>query len=150
MRRTHVVAAFASAALLVGACRLRPAETDPVGLNAGCYVCHMTFVREELSAAHLKAKVACVRCHGVSAGHANDEDIGATKPDIAYKRPQVNAHCRTCHPAHDAPPEKVLARWQERQAARAAAEPLVPAVTCTDCHGTHKIAKPGPTEQGSP
>ena len=33
-----------------------------------------------------KDEITCVRCHGISAAHANDEDIGATPPDITFKR----------------------------------------------------------------
>lgn len=115
--------------------------TNPLGPNAACYVCHMTFVREELSKTHLKAKVTCTKCHGVSAGHANDEDIGATKPDRTYERDKVNRMCRKCHKTHDVPPEAVIARWLERELAQSP-------VVCTDCHGAHTIGKTEEAEQG--
>ena len=108
---------------------------DPMGPNAACYVCHMTFIFEELSKVHLAEKVTCVECHGISAPHANDEDIGATKPDKTYKRCQVNAACRKCHKKHDAKPEEVIARWIEIGLPKQ--KPV-----CTDCHGTHKIECP--------
>jgi hypothetical protein len=149
MRRTLLLGATALAALLAFACRLRPDDANPLGANAGCYVCHMTFVREELSATHLRAKVGCVKCHGVSAAHANDEDVGATKPDITYEREQVDPHCRTCHKTHDAPPEKVVARWLELHAAKPAPKPPLPQIVCTDCHGNHKIAKPQQGGEGA-
>ena len=110
-------------------------ETNPMGANAACYVCHIPFVREEMSKVHLQAKIACIRCHGLSAGHANDEDIGATKPDVTFKRDEINASCRKCHEEHDVPPEEVVARWFEHQRLES------PAV-CTDCHGNHKIERP--------
>ena len=138
MRPALLLAALASAALLLFACRPRPDEANPLGPNAACYVCHMVFVREELSKTHLAAKVGCIRCHGLSAAHANDENIGATKPDILFRRPQINPACRACHPTHDTPPEDVVARWRERRAARPG---LTPPAACTDCHGNHKIAK---------
>ena len=72
-------------------------QSNPLSVNAGCYVCHMTFVSEELSKTHLKAKVTCVKCHGVSAGHANDEDMGATAPDVTFERDQVERMCLECH-----------------------------------------------------
>ncbi len=100
-------------------------ETNPLGANAACYVCHMTFVKEELSKTHLRAEITCVRCHGPSAGHANDEDIGATPPDISFKRGQVNAMCLNCHESHDIDPEEVVADKDTP--------------VCSDCHGTHKI-----------
>jgi len=100
-------------------------ETNPLGANAACYVCHMTFVKEELSKTHLRAEITCIRCHGISAGHANDEDIGATSPDVSFKRDQVDAMCLKCHESHDIPSKEVVAG-------------KYPPV-CTDCHGTHKI-----------
>lgn len=112
------------------------AETDPLSANAGCYVCHIPFVKEELSKVHLKAKVACVKCHGLCDKHANDENIGATKPDITYKRHQIDAACVKCHEKHDAPALKVIARFQQRRL------PPSPVAVCTECHGTHKIEKP--------
>jgi len=102
-------------------------ETNPVGANAACYVCHMTFVKEELSKTHLQAEITCIRCHGLSAAHANDEDIGATPPDIAFARDHVDAMCLECHERHDISSE-MAARWQRRD-------------VCTDCHGAHRITK---------
>jgi hypothetical protein len=110
-------------------------ETDPLGANAACYVCHMTFVKENLSKVHLAAKVGCVKCHGVSAKHANDEHIGATKPDRTYQRGQIDKACSACHPAHDVPARKVVARFEEQHL------PASPSPVCTDCHGTHKIER---------
>ena len=118
----------------------RTGSYDPMGPNAACYVCHMSFVREELSRSHQAAKVGCIRCHGLSAPHANDEDVGATKPDVTVSRTQVNPLCRTCHATHDATPEAVVARWQHALTTRFANQPP-PAPACTDCHGSHKIAK---------
>ena len=135
-----VAAVGGSMVLLALACGPRGAEVDPMGPNAACYVCHMTFVKEELSKRHLAAKVGCIKCHGVSAAHANDEDIGATKPDVVFTRKQVNPSCRTCHASHGAKPEKVVARWQQVVKARFASQ-APPSPACTDCHGTHKIAK---------
>ena len=109
-------------------------ETDPLGANAACYVCHMTFVKEELSKTHLRAEITCVRCHGLSAGHANDEDIGATPPDISFKRDQVDAMCLKCHESHDIGPKEVVA-GPALPKGGAGKYPLV----CSDCHGTHKI-----------
>jgi ribosomal protein L40E len=109
----------------------RGPSADPLGPNAACYVCHMAFVREELSKTHLAAKVTCIRCHGLSAKHANDEDIGATKPDRVFAREQVNRMCRRCHSTHDVPPEAVIARWLEQR--------LTESPVCTDCHGAHRL-----------
>jgi formate-dependent nitrite reductase cytochrome c552 subunit len=95
----------------------------------------MTFVKEELVKTHLKEKIGCIDCHGLSEKHANDENIGATKPDITFKRPQVDANCAKCHQGHNAPAKAVIARFCERRLS-AASPPI-----CTDCHGTHKIER---------
>jgi hypothetical protein len=169
MRRTAAIGVLVSAAVMLWSCRQEapkgaPAPTsaptsqataasgeeeDVLGANAGCYVCHMTFVNEELATTHLTAKVACVKCHGTSAAHANDENIGATKPDIVFGHEGINPSCRKCHMKHDAPPEKVLARWQERsRSAYTATQPALGPV-CTDCHGEHRIAVVGATTERS-
>ena len=108
---------------------------DPASVNATCYVCHMMFVREPISRDHFKKKVTCIDCHGVSAGHANDEDIGATPPDVVYGRNQVDAMCGKCHEHHNVAAVKIVARHLER---KIVASPVV----CTDCHGNHRIAPP--------
>jgi len=102
-------------------------QTKALGINAGCYVCHMTFVGEQLSKIHLQAEVGCVGCHGLSAGHANDENIGATKPDVTFERGEVEGMCLNCHKRHDLedPHSKLI---------------------CTDCHGKHTIRQAGATE----
>jgi hypothetical protein len=135
---------------------------DPLGPNAACYVCHMTFVDEELALTHLAVDITCADCHGASEGHANDEDIGATPPDIVIKGPAINQSCRNCHKRHDVAPEEVIARWLARQkqaqaqakpksppapakapakAAKPAAKRQPPVIVCTDCHGQHRVAK---------
>ena len=106
---------------------------DPLGPNAACYVCHLTFVREEISKVHLAEEVGCIKCHGVSAAHANDEDIGATPPDTTYKRDEVDPACAECHKTHNAPASEVVARFLDRKL------PTDPPPICTDCHGSHRI-----------
>ena len=111
------------------------AELDPLGANAACYVCHIPFVKEELSRDHLREKITCVKCHGLSADHANDEDIGATSPDVKFGRKEIAGLCRECHPKHDVPAREVVARFHQRR--------LSPqrSVVCTDCHGHHRIER---------
>jgi hypothetical protein len=154
--RRPVAAAFVvssvAVVLVLGDCLLRPSRSqaedppdstpaattaptptiDPLSVNATCYVCHTLFVWEEISKQHLAEDVTCIKCHGVSAGHANDEDVGATKPDIVFSRDQVDAMCRECHPEHDVPARDVIGRFLERKLK------VSPAV-CTDCHGEHRI-----------
>jgi hypothetical protein len=119
-----------------------PPELDPLSANGACYICHMTFVKEDLAKVHLAAKISCADCHGLSDKHANDEDIGATKPDIVYPRDKVDASCLKCHEEHDAPAAQVVARFLERKL------PLQTAAICTECHGTHKIDRSAETALG--
>lgn len=146
-----MLAAAATALMVTVAldCRTQWRKGDPLGPNAACYVCHMTFVGEYLSAVHLNARIGCTHCHGASAGHANDENIGATPPDVVIERGQVNSHCRKCHKTHDVAPEALIARWQEHTRMNRPAKPLPSPVVCTDCHGEHKIAKRSDT-RGAP
>jgi hypothetical protein len=119
---------------------------DPLGPNAACYVCHTTFIHEEMSKVHKAEKTGCIDCHGLSAGHANDENVGATPPDIVYRRDEVDASCLKCHETHDAPAAQVIARFLERKLAPAEA------AICTDCHGQHRIEKAaeGVSSSGAP
>ena len=105
---------------------------DPLSANAACYVCHMTFIYEEFSKVHLAEKITCIECHGVSGPHANDENIGATPPDITFEREEVDGSCAECHEEHDVSARKIIARSLERDLPDAS--PI-----CADCHGTHKI-----------
>ena len=109
---------------------INPAEPagviDAMGPNAACYVCHMGFVKEQISRVHLSEEITCIHCHGLSAGHANDENIGATRPDITFERNQIDALCLECHESHDISAED-LAKYRSHP-------------VCTDCHGSHRIS----------
>ncbi len=109
--------------------------SDVLGANAACLVCHLTFVKEPLARSHQLQGVFCTKCHGASVAHANDEHIGATRPDVTYSRAKVDGACAVCHEEHDVPATKVIARFLERKL------PAQPVVICTDCHGAHRIAK---------
>jgi predicted CXXCH cytochrome family protein len=100
-------------------------EVDALGPNAACYVCHIGFVKEKISKVHLSEDVTCIHCHGLSAPHANDEDIGATPPDVTFKHDEVDTMCLECHERH-----KISAG----QLARYESYPV-----CTDCHGNHRL-----------
>jgi hypothetical protein len=141
MRIPLACGASLCALLLIPACRLNRQSDNPMGPNAACYVCHISFVGEELVSVHLKAKIGCTACHGLSAAHANDEKVGATKPDVLIKGDDIAGFCRACHPQHNAPPDKVIERWLERGGAIALSQPTSASLTCTFCHGNHKIAK---------
>ena len=109
------------------------ALAEAMWANAACFVCHVSLVKEELTVQHAKVKIPCIKCHGLSAPHANDEYIGATPPDVVFPREKIDAMCLECHKTHDAPAKAVVARFVSRRLS------LPPAAVCTQCHGTHKI-----------
>jgi hypothetical protein len=106
----------------------------PVADNSACYVCHVNYEHESLVVEHARENVGCVKCHGESIAHRNDED-NITPPDIMFPTEAIDRNCVQCHETHDAPARKVLARWQERCPLKENPEDLV----CTDCHGEHRL-----------
>jgi hypothetical protein len=109
-------------------------QAGPMADNTACYVCHANYQEEQMAAAHAKANVGCVKCHGPSVAHRNDE-ANVTPPDIIYPAAKIDAACGKCHDTHDAAATKVLARWQDRCARRLDPKRIV----CTDCHGEHRM-----------
>jgi hypothetical protein len=107
---------------------------SPAADNSACYVCHANYDGETLVKQHVRANVGCVKCHGESEAHRNDED-NITPPDIIYPAQRIEALCLKCHETHDAPAKKVLAAWLKRCPAKENPEELV----CTDCHGEHRL-----------
>jgi len=104
--------------------------------NGACYVCHGNYDGEELALGHAKGGVGCIKCHGESIAHRNDED-NITPPDIMYPADRIDAKCAECHREHDVPAREVIARWKERCPDKKDAGKLV----CTDCHGRHRLAR---------
>jgi hypothetical protein len=102
--------------------------------NESCFVCHGNYRQESLAGVHAAADVGCVKCHGDSFAHRNDED-NITPPDIIYAPRDIEPMCGKCHETHNAPAAKVIARWQERCPAKTNPRDLV----CTDCHGEHRL-----------
>ena len=114
-------------------------ETKTIELkvdNQACYVCHGNYEGEELVVSHGVEKVGCIDCHGRSSAHRNDED-NITPPDKMYAPGRIDRMCGTCHDTHDAPPLKVLAKWQERCPEKTDPRTIV----CTDCHYQHRLAR---------
>ncbi|MHC4743278.1 MAG: multiheme c-type cytochrome, partial [Planctomycetota bacterium] len=60
-------------------------QSGPVADNSRCYVCHMNFDGEGLSAMHAKHDVSCEDCHGASDEHCSDED-NITPPDKMFAK----------------------------------------------------------------
>jgi len=128
-------AALTLAALLVLA-SCRAPWGGQAGASAGkkvaCYECHIDFKGEPLAAVHARAGVTCVRCHGTSQPHMNDE-VRKTPPDAIFRGAAMQVFCLTCHdPAKHAAVEQHAA---ERARVAAGGKPR----SCTTCHGEHKL-----------
>jgi hypothetical protein len=106
----------------------------PVADNGACFVCHTNYQQEPLARVHAKANVGCVKCHGRSSAHRNDED-NITPPDIMYPAGRIDAACKKCHEEHNVAAVKVIARWQQNCPAKT--DPT--RINCTDCHGQHRL-----------
>ncbi len=120
--------------------------------NDQCYVCHMPFLKERLAAVHAKLHVWCGTCHGPSVPHIEDEYIGATPPDIVFKKDKVDRMCGQCHDPeeHSVVAGKLRrARLAESQKAQRKIKGRKIKVTgvCTDCHGSHWTRPPEQPEQ---
>ena len=109
-------------------------DEGPVADNSACYCCHRNYEEEAMVQEHAKANVGCVKCHGESIAHRNDED-NITPPDVIYASDQIEKACQQCHDTHDAPARKVIAVWQQKCPAKTHVEDLL----CTDCHGDHRL-----------
>ncbi|MDY0166603.1 MAG: multiheme c-type cytochrome [Thermoguttaceae bacterium] len=111
------------------------APVQPRGAdNSRCHTCHEDYAKEPLAEEHRKANVGCVKCHGASLGHGNDE-TGAVPPDIMYWPERIDPACAECHPKHNAPANETLVRWRERFPEKTDPHSVV----CTDCHGEHRL-----------
>lgn len=116
--------------------RPKPAWRKPrdAADNSYCYVCHVNFDGEELVAVHRVAGIGCVKCHGGSDAHVDDEDH-TTPPEIMYTKAAVNASCANagCHSdakmVHVASHGPFFAGTDKKRK------------HCTDCHGNHRIDK---------
>ncbi|HOW65842.1 MAG TPA: hypothetical protein P5186_23600 [Candidatus Paceibacterota bacterium] len=115
-----------------------PPQKDPAlnADNAACFVCHANFKGEALAQTHAQASMGCVDCHGKSFAHRNDEN-NTTPPEKMYPLETIDQACRACHPTHDVPAAKVVARAVERGLGKA--DPK--AVVCTACHGHHRLTQ---------
>jgi hypothetical protein len=106
----------------------------PVADNSSCFVCHGNFQDESLAAVHAKANVGCVKCHGNSLAHRNDED-NITPPDIMIPQAKIDVGCHKCHEEHNVPAKKVIVQWQKRCPQKTDPSQIV----CVDCHGEHRM-----------
>jgi hypothetical protein len=106
----------------------------PVADNGACLVCHTNYEHEEMVVQHADGNVGCIKCHGESLAHRNDED-NVTPPDVMYPASKIEKGCKECHDSHDVPARDVIARWQKKCPAKTDPSQLV----CTDCHGDHRL-----------
>jgi hypothetical protein len=118
-----------------------PAKEDPwevpigpVADNTACYVCHTNYQEDEFVVYHAQANVGCMKCHGESYAHRDDEN-NTTPPEVMFPPEKIEPNCRECHATHDAPAKDVILRWQERCPAKAKPEEIL----CMDCHGKHRL-----------
>jgi len=129
-------AALAGAALLAS-CRFplgaggKPHPAAAARTNRVCYECHIDFQGEELGAVHEKAGVSCVRCHGPSKPHMDDE-VRKTPPDAVFRGAAMRVFCLACH-------DPVEHLEVAAHAAEAARPPDAKRRACTACHGEHQL-----------
>jgi len=102
--------------------------------NAPCLVCHVNYKAEPLARQHAGQKIGCVKCHGDSFAHRNDEN-NTTPPEIMYPLGKIDKACKKCHQTHDVPAVKVIACWLKRRPTKTDPKQIV----CTDCHGQHRL-----------
>ena len=119
------------------------AEKKEAKSNELCYVCHFDMITEDITNIHLKRKIVCTDCHGISKHHMHDEML-MTKPDKLFGRSEVVGLCKHCHggdlhKGKEAKLEAFRKEWlgKDRPNGRAINAESI----CTDCHGTHNIVK---------
>lgn len=112
----------------------QPAE-DSGADNSRCHVCHANYIQEVLAVTHARANIGCVNCHGQSDNHIADESWtsggNGTPPDKIYTLPMVNPLCLSCHAREKidtAPHQALFSGTTEKK-------------YCTDCHGSHRLAR---------
>jgi len=106
----------------------------PKADNHACHVCHTNYQEEWLAVTHADNNVGCVKCHGESIAHRNDEN-NITPPDTMYPASGIESACVECHETHNVPARKILARFTERRLDTKSPDQII----CTDCHGTHRL-----------
>ena len=123
-----------------GSARLKASPASRRGAakaNRRCLECHVDFEEEPLVVRHQAGGVTCMRCHGHSQPHIEDE-IRATKADVAFRGKAMALFCQTCHEP-----------GKHRRTPSHAAELAKPADkrrSCTACHGEHKLLEIEPAK----
>ena len=109
----------------------RSAPKQPAN-NSSCHVCHMNYEEDKLAVRHARIGVGCVKCHGESSAHCNDEN-NVTPPDLMYPAGKISPSCMRCHPA-----QKLAAADMHTLHFVGTAEEKK---RCTECHGSHRLAR---------
>lgn len=124
----------AAAAAAVAACSALPliARKPQPASNDRCHVCHINYADDKLAVSHARHGIGCERCHGPSDEHCGSE-THEIAPDRMYTLEQIGPGCMECHPKN-----KLLA--QDMHALNLVTTPE-PKKHCTECHGTHRLAR---------
>lgn len=123
-------AALSAAAVGIVSCRPLSVDTAP-WRTVTCFECHIDFKAEGLTVVHQRRGVTCVRCHGPSVAHMEDEDR-RTPADAKFRGKAMEAFCLTCHdPGRHARLGAHAAEARRAEGRR----------TCTQCHGEHKLVE---------
>jgi hypothetical protein len=91
-------------------------------------MCHIDVADKVAGTRHQAKGVRCIKCHGTSLGHVQDEN-NQVKPDRIFTRRGIDNFCGTCHACSRT---KGMAH---------AAIPAGNGRVCTQCHGAHKILR---------
>lgn len=118
-------------------------EVQSPSENTLCVVCHVDLKKEPISVVHDADDITCMKCHGPSTAHMQDEML-MTKPDLLFGRTEVVPMCMECHDDHEDPDavDAFLEQWRGRH--RENGRAITDDAVCTDCHGAHNIV----TEMG--
>ncbi len=107
--------------------------------NSRCHVCHLNFAQEDIAVTHAKQDIGCIACHGDCDAHIDDESWASggpgTPPGIMFPPEAIDPACGRCHDAHDVPARAIVERIRERGLAKTSPKDI----TCTDCHGSHRL-----------
>ncbi|MHC4445325.1 MAG: hypothetical protein ACYTA5_22235 [Planctomycetota bacterium] len=94
-----------------------PQDENPF---AGCDMCHIDVADELAGTQHQTHGIGCIKCHGPSIAHTQDEN-NEVEPDQIFTPENIDPFCTVCHPCTRPPAQKPTAQPQ----------------ICTNCHNPH-------------
>lgn len=95
----------------------------PPADNHLCLDCHLNYGYDPFAEGHRKAGIGCVRCHGASMEHLEDEEA-LNSPDRMYAKERIDESCLGCHKLSGLRSSCVIDANKN---------------ICTDCHDTHRL-----------